>query len=284
MTKGLGRGLGSLIPNINRSTYAEARGPVVEVPVDKILPNRYQPRQEFGESKLQELANSIRQHGVAQPIVIAPGSIAGEYELIAGERRWRAAQIAGLKTIPAIVRTVKENERFELSLIENIQRDDLNPLEIASAIYRLLSEFDLTQEEVAQRLGKSRSAVANLLRLLTLPEEIQEMLRRGVISEGHARALAGLEDVQRQKSLARKILSQRLTVREIEQIIQQAKKIHRPTKKSSPEPELQRAAEQIQQKLGTRVRITGRPHTGRIEIYYYTLSELERLIKILSRS
>jgi ParB family chromosome partitioning protein len=278
MHKALGRGLESLLSVSTPAAAAQGEA-VASIPIDKIKPNRYQPRTNFDENKLRELSDSIKQHGLAQPLLVAPSAVPGEYELIAGERRWRASQMAGLKEVAAVVRKVSEKEKFQLSLIENIQRENLNPIEEAKAYKRLCAEFNLTQEELAQIMGKDRSVVANVLRLLNLPEEVQDAIMQGVISPGHGRILAGIDDESRQKQLAEQIIREKLTVREVEKIaadwrtVLNAKK----GKLKKVDAELLHLAEELQRSLGTKVLVFGKPKKGKIEIHYFSLEELERL-------
>lgn len=282
MHKALGRGLESLIP---QSIKAVQKGEAVNtISLDKIKPSKYQSRTDFNEDKLKELAQSIKQHGLAQPLLVSPSIIPGEYELIAGERRWRASRMAGLKEVPAIVKQADDVERFELSLIENIQRENLNSIEEAKAYQRLVDEFGHTQEALAKGLGKDRSVIANTLRLLNLPEDIQEAISAGIMSAGHGRALAGIEDEKKQKLLLERILKEKLTVREIEAIVAQWKAgagIGSKKKTKKQETELLNLAEELQRKFGTKVKIAGRSSKGRIEIHYYSLKELERIAAAL---
>lgn len=282
MHKALGRGLESLIPQkIQTGQQGES---VVKLPIDKIKPNKYQARKDFNEEKLKELADSIKLHGLAQPLLVAPAAVPGDYELIAGERRWRASKIAGLKEVQVIVRQADDKERFELSLIENIQRENLNAIEEAKAYKRLCDEFNHTQEELAGALGKDRSVLANMMRLLTLPEDIQDAISSGFMSAGHGRAIAGIDDEKKQKFLLEKILKEKLTVREIEALVAQWKAGQAPAgkkKANKQEAELVNLAEEFQRKLGTKVKITGKPSKGKIEIHYFSLKELERIAELL---
>jgi ParB family chromosome partitioning protein len=282
MHKALGRGLESLIP---QSIKAAQKGEAINtISLDKIKPSKYQSRTDFNEDKLKELAQSIKQHGLAQPLLVSPSIIPGEYELIAGERRWRASRMAGLKEVPAIVKQADDVERFELSLIENIQRENLNSIEEAKAYQRLVEEFGHTQEALAKGLGKDRSVIANTLRLLNLPEDIQEAISAGIMSAGHGRALAGIEDEKKQKLLLERILKEKLTVREIEAIVAQWKTgagIGTKKKIKKQETELLNLAEELQRRFGTKVKIAGKPSKGRIEIHYYSLKELERISTVL---
>lgn len=276
MHKALGRGLESLIPAA--STRQDAKNAVVTIAVDKIKPNKYQPRTAFNDEKLKELAESIKHHGLAQPIIVSSSMIPGEYELITGERRWRATKLAGLKEITAVVRQAGDKEKFHLALIENIQRENLNPIEEARAFQRLHDQYHHTQEELAKVLGKDRSVVANSLRLLSLPTEVQDAIAEGVMSAGHGRMLAGIDDTDTQKELARRILVEKLTVRDIEGIVAGMKKSGRAARKpAKPEAEMVQLAEDLQRRLGTKVKIVGKPSRGKIEIHYFSLEELERI-------
>jgi ParB family transcriptional regulator, chromosome partitioning protein len=283
MHKALGRGLESLIPLSQKSGHAGDA--VAAIDIDKIKPNKFQSRKDFNEDKLKELAQSIKQHGLAQPLLVCSSVIPGEYELIAGERRWRASKIAGLTEVPAIIKETDDKERFELSLIENIQRENLNAIEEAKAYKRLSEEFNHTQEELAKALGKDRSVLANTMRLLSLPEEIQDAISSGFVSAGHGRAIAGIEDEKKQKYLLEKILKEKLTVREIEAIVAQWKagKIIQGLKKKGKkqEAELAGLADELQRKFGTKIKITGKPSKGKIEIHYFSLKELERISAML---
>lgn len=282
----LGKGLEALIPKSQITPTVTVGGEqIVKIPVEKIKPNRYQPRNEFKDENLQELANSIKEKGLLQPLIITPSLVPGEYELIAGERRLRATKLAGLTELPVIIRSeVTEQERLQISLIENLQREDLNPLEEAQAYQQLIKEFGLTQEELAQRLGKSRAAIANTLRLLSLPQEIKEAVINRTISAGHARSLVGLESMEIQK-LVQRIINERLTVRETEKIAERLKvdrlKLKRKKSRLLAGPELVSAEEDLQRFLGTKVKIKGSGKKGKIEIYYYSLDELNRIINLL---
>lgn len=282
MHKALGRGLESLLQTSTApvTTTGEA---VTMLPLDKIKPNRFQARVHFDETKLKELSESIKNHGLAQPLLVAPSAVPGEFELIAGERRWRASQLAGLKEVAAIVRQANDKERFQLSLIENIQRENLNAIEEAKAYKRLGEEFNLTQEELARVLGKDRSVVANLTRLLNLSQDIQDAIAQGIISSGHGKILAGLEDENKQKQLADRILKEKLTVRDVEKIVADWKSVIAGAKKkvSKTEAELLALAEELQRKFGTKVKISGKPQKGKIEILYFSLKELERIAGLL---
>ncbi len=274
--KALGKGLSALLKDREAVSETELR----ELDLDLLVPNPYQPRQIFTESKLEELAQSIRQYGFVQPLVVRQR---GEhYQIIAGERRWRAAQRLGLLRIPAVVKEVSDEKLMETSLIENIQRENLNPIEEASAYQRLAQEFQLTQEEVAQRTGKQRSTITNFLRLLRLPKEVQQLLLEDKLSMGHARALLGLEHVAEQKTMAEKTVRLGWSVRQVEKATA-ARKPAKPGKKtaSRPDPNVRAAIEKMEHALGTRVRIVPRGQQGRIEIEYYSAEELQRLYQHL---
>jgi len=290
MRKALGKGIEALIPKVSRAASIE----VVSIDIDKIKPNKYQSRTQFDQEKLKELASSIKREGVVQPIIVSPSG--DNYQLVAGERRWWAAKMAELKEIPALVRRVTDREMFEISLIENIQREDLNPIEEAQAFQRLMKKFNLTQEELADHLGKTRSTVANILRLINLPEEIKEFVSGKLISAGHARVLLSIPGEKKRIDLARKILKEKLTVRETEDIVERLKVKGIPSGKrvarKEKSPEVIELEEELQRILGTKVRIKatrsgrfspgeGGKVQGKIEIEYYSLEDLERIIELL---
>ena len=256
-----------------------------EVPIESISPNPYQPRQDMHADSLEELAVSIREHGVLQPLVVT-GSGNGTYALIAGERRWRAARLAGLDTVPIIVKEATSSEMLELALVENLQRSDLNPIEAASAYRSLVEEFGLNQEEVAARVGKSRSAVSNSLRLLTLPPEVQQSLLLGMIQEGHARAILQVPDAAGQLRLLEHAVADGLSVRQVEALARRmseaAGQDEEPTK---PTPaadvalydELRALEERFRNALGTKVQLSRSSRGGRLVIYFYSEEELDRI-------
>ena len=288
----LGKGLNVLIPETGpqppqrrrRKSSSEASHQGVMISVNEIEPNRNQPRKTFDDASLQELAESIKQFGIIQPIVVKKKD--EYYEIIAGERRWRAAKIAGLLEVPVIVKEYKENEIVEISLIENIQRENLNPIEEAQAYKTLMEEFELKQEEVAQKVSKSRSTITNSLRLLKLTKEVQEMLVEEKISMGHARALLAIADPDIQISVAKKVYEEALSVRDIEKLV---KDMAKPAKKEEKEPNeyqyLYRDIEEnLKQILGNKVTIKNRKNNkGKIEIEYYSQDDLERIIELLQR-
>ncbi|WP_338818618.1 Stage 0 sporulation protein J [Moorella thermoacetica] len=282
--RGLGRGLEALLPP--KEVDPENHAAITRIAIDRIVAGRHQPRKDFDNAKLEELAQSIKVHGVIQPIVVKPAG-SGKYEIIAGERRWRACRQAGLKEIPAIIKTLDDRATAEISLIENLQREDLNPLEEAEAYEALITEHHLTQEEIAGRVGKSRPVIANALRLLQLPAEIQKMLRSNEISSGHARALLALKDAEHQVALAKKIKEENLSVRETEAIIKKiqsegelARKKQNPGKRESLE--VRQVEERLQQVLSTRVKLKHGKKSGKIEIFYFGPEDLERIIMVLT--
>ncbi len=282
MSYGLGRGLSSLIPPkkfINAEIKKELRAgaELLDLSVQKIKPNPKQPREDFGYQELEDLINSIREHGILQPLIVS--KIDEEsYELIAGERRLRAAKILNLKTVPAIVRPARDHEKLELALVENIQRKDLNPIEEARAFQKLMNDFGLTQEEVAKRIGRSRPSVANTLRLLNLPEEIQKALRSGKIKESHARALLGLSDVKQQLKHFEKILKNDLTLRETEGAVKRVRG-GRGKKRTIANPNLTAKEELLRSALGTKVEIKKRGKNGQVIIHFYSDEELNGIVR-----
>ena len=285
----LGKGLNSLIPQqkkarkvIRRETgiVDNSDDKVWQIPLSEIVPNAHQPRHEFDHGKLEDLVSSIKKHGILQPLVVTEKEDGG-YELIAGERRLRASEIAGLATVPALVRSATEQEKLELALIENIQRQDLNPIEEAFAYARLIEEFNLTQEEVSSQVGKSRSAVANTVRLLDLPNEIQKALIEGIISAGKARALLSLKNEKEQLEVFKSMAGQGMSVRDVERVVESKG----PTSRKGSvrrDPNIRAQEELLEERLGTRVRIAGRGEHGTISIEYNSKGELKRLIGELS--
>jgi len=277
LKRGLGRGLSALIPGAESAPEVAPQG----IPVDMIDPNPYQPRGQINEEELAELAQSIATHGVLQPIVVRP--LNGRYQLIAGERRWQAARRTGLMTIPAVVKNCTDREMLEFALIENIQREDINAIDAARAYARLAQEFDLTQEELSQRVGKSRSAVANTMRLLELPEEVQGSIIEGRISEGHGRALLGAPDRSSLMAIFRRVTQEGLNVRATEKLVQRAAMIarQRTVKPKEIDPDLLEAQERLQTALGTRVRIIPHGKGGTVQIEYFSMDDLNRLLDLL---
>jgi ParB family chromosome partitioning protein len=278
--KRLGKGLQALIPSVEDENQG-----VTEININRILPNPHQPRRDFDDEKLEELAASIREHGVIQPIIVRENG--DMYELVAGERRWRAAKKLGHTTIPAIIKEYTDGEVMEIALIENLQREDLNPIEEAAAYKQLMEEFGLTQDELSKKIGKSRSLIANSIRLLNLPAEIQELLEKGAITTGHARSLLSLDDKGMQMELARRIIEEGLTVRDIEKIVKKAAVEKDKKTKKAPEtkdPLLLDIEERLKMVLGTQVRIKNGRNKGKIEIEYYSGEDLERIIEIFLKN
>ncbi|MCI5996010.1 MAG: ParB/RepB/Spo0J family partition protein [Blautia sp.] len=290
--KGLGKGLDALIPeeSSRKTTVKPQKEVVVEkvvkkeevmVKISDIEPNREQPRKNFDEDSLLELAESIKQFGVIQPLIVQKKG--DYYEIIAGERRWRAAKLAGLKEVPVIVKKYTEQEIVEISLIENIQRENLNPIEEAQAYKRLLTEFNLKQDEVAERVSKSRTAVTNSMRLLKLDEKVQQMVIDDMISSGHARALLAIEDKELQATLAVRIFDEKLSVREVERLVRnlQAKEPEKKKEQKNNSFIYKDIEEKIKSILGTKVNVIHKDNNkGKIEIEYYSNEELERLMEL----
>jgi ParB family chromosome partitioning protein len=286
--RALGKGLSSLIPSsVTRVPGAAAPSPAsrpveFRLEISKIRPNPRQPRQAFDEASLDELARSLRMQGVLQPVVVRPMPD-GRFELIAGERRWRAAQRAGIHQIPALVRDVPDERLLELALIENLQREELNAIEEAEAYRVLIDDLQLTQNEVAERIGKQRTTVANALRLLGLPTSVKDMVRSGSISMGHARALLALEDSKEIEALAKRVAAEGLSVREVEsrarRPVGSKPRPGRPAK--AIDPNVQAAESTLQRVLGTKVRIGGNGSVGRIEISYHSADELDRIYRFV---
>lgn len=285
-SRGLGKGLDSLIPKNSEkpSEKSAQNGPETIVKITKVEPNRKQPRKNFDEDALQELSDSIKQFGLLQPILVQDRK--DHYEIIAGERRWRAAKLAGLKEVPVIIRDYSEREIVEISLIENIQREDLNPIEEALAYKRLLEEFHLKQDEVAERVSKSRTTVTNSIRLLKLSDEVQQMVIEGMLSPGHARALLAVDNHQDQYNLAQRIFDEKLSVREVEKIIKNLNKITKPRKVDDDTLLMiyQDMEENLKKKLGTKVSVTSKGNgAGKIEIEFYNNDDLERLLDMIGK-
>lgn len=293
-SRGLGKGLDSLIPNAvgeakvkkeNTQAVVSEKGPETIVKITKVEPNREQPRKSFDEDALQELADSIKQFGLLQPILVQDRK--DYYEIIAGERRWRAAKLAGLKEVPVIIRNYTEQEIVEISLIENIQREDLNPIEEAQAYKRLLTEFNLKQDEVAERVSKSRAAVTNSIRLLKLSDDVQRMVIDEMISTGHARALLAVEDPEEQYSLAQKIFDEKLSVRDVEKLVKNLHKPAKPKKLDDKALQLiyQDIEEKLKQKLSTKVSVSSKGDgAGKIEIEFYNHEDLDRLLDMIGNN
>ena len=297
--RGLGKGLDALIPNSigsDSSKKTETKSKSADknekkegetlVNITKVEPNREQPRKNFDEDALEELAESIKQFGLLQPILVQDRKT--YYEIIAGERRWRAAKKAGLKEVPVIIKNLTDQEIVEISLIENIQREDLNPIEEAQAYKRLLTEFNLKQDEVADRVSKSRTAVTNSMRLLKLCDEVQQMIINEMISTGHARALISIEDPEQQYSIAQKIFDEKLSVRDVEKLVKDLGKPEKAKKTAAVDKSLeivyQDIEEKLKQKLSTKVAISSKGNgSGKIEIEFYSHEDLDKIIDLLSK-
>ena len=287
---GLGRGLNTLIPSAPvKDTESEKILKKEEqikseimVPILKVEPNPNQPRRQFDDDSLQELADSVKQYGILQPLIVKKHD--KFYEIIAGERRWRAAKLAGLKEVPVLIRDYAENEIVEIALIENIQREDLNPIEEALAYKRLMEEFSLKQDQVAAKVSKSRAAITNSLRLLKLDQRVQNLLSEEMITTGHARALLAIEDPDQQYETAMKVFDEKLSVREIEKLVKQMSKKKKETPKEENKVQeflFANIEESLKQALGIKVNIKNRNNKGKIEIEYYSKEELDRLVDML---
>ena len=288
--KALGKGLRSLIPEAPTRRAPEQPGPsartagsgLVDLDIDQIVPNLRQPRQGFDEQALEDLAQSLKRDGVLQPVIVRKSN--DGFELIAGERRWRAAQRAGLLKIPAIVREVADDRVLELALVENLQREELNPLEEAHAYQTLLDELGLTQLEIANRVGKQRATVANALRILNLPPEVQQMVRDGQLTARHAKALAALANTQAQIDLATRIVGDGLSVRQVEALVARggAPRTTRSVRREvTRDPNVVAAEETLQKAVGTKVKIQQGRKGGRIELYFYSDEEMERVYQLI---
>ncbi len=284
--KALGRGLSALlpsrpVPSTGTPAAASAQG-LTQLPIDQIDPNPLQPRTIFQPDRLAELAQSIRTNGIIQPLIARRRG--NRYELVAGERRWRAARLAGLHTVPCVIQELADDRLLELTLIENIQREDLNPIELAQAFDRMAREFHLTHEQIAQRTGKDRSTITNTLRLLRLPDQVQVLLAERRLSMGHARAILGLPTADLQQEIAEKAASEGLSVRQVERLVHRLTEPREPKTPAEIEqdPNVKAAIEELERVLGTRVRIVQKSEQrGRIEIEYYSLEDLDRIYQII---
>ncbi|MEE8552660.1 MAG: ParB/RepB/Spo0J family partition protein [Desulfobacterales bacterium] len=278
----LGRGLDALIPGID--TVEDRSKEYFQCDIELIRPNRFQPRLRFSDDELEELSRSIKEHGIIQPLLVREDD--NGYELATGERRLRAAKIAGLSHVPVVVKSITDSDLLEMSIVENIQREDLNPMEEAEAYNMLITEFDLTQDQVAVRVGKSRSAVANFLRLRQLPEQIKISIIDGGLSMGHARALLGAKTSAQQNAAWRSVVTKGLSVRETENLIKRLKSEEIKPKESSPSSEqryLLSLAEDLSRHFGTQVQIKRRGQTGTVEIKFYSNDDLDRLLSLLKQ-
>lgn len=277
--RGLGKGLGALIP-----VDEKAEENVLEIQIEDILANKNQPRKTFDEKKIDELAESMKQHGVLQPIILRRDG--NKYELVAGERRWRAASKVGLKTIPAIVKEFSDADVMEIALIENLQREDLNPLEEALAYKTLMDQFGLTQDELSKRVGRSRSQIANTVRLLNLEDEIQQLISQDLLTAGHARALLSVQDKRERMRFAKRICEDNLSVRQTEEMVKthsKEVKKKRLQKEREINPVIIDITERLQHTLGTKVKVKGSEKKGKIEIEFYSGDELERILETIIR-
>lgn len=285
--RALGRGLGALLPTrpLAAATPALAleREGSSQIAIDLIDPNPVQPRRVFQQDALHQLADSIRQHGIIQPLVIRKSS--GRYQLVAGERRWRAAKIAGLTEVPAVVQEISDDHLLEITLIENIQREDLNPIELAIALDRMARELNINQDEIGRRTGKDRSTISNSIRLLQLPPDLQQLVAERRLSAGHARSLLALTDEELQRKLAEKIVAQGLSVRQVERMTKHLTEPRDPTAEEEEpvDPNVKAALEEMARVLGTRVRIVEKSNNrGRIEIEYYSQEDLDRIYAVIT--
>lgn len=270
MKTALGKGLEALIPETGEE--------VISVDIDRIFPGQQQPRKRFKDESLKELAGSIKDKGILQPIIVSRVGD-GTFSIVTGERRWRAAALAGLKKLPALVKNVASKESLEIALIENIQREDLNPMETAEAFNKLITEFNLTQEDLSRKVGKDRATVANYLRLLKLPGDIKMLVGNGSLSIGHAKAILTLEGKTQQIEAARKIVKRNLSVREAESLSKKTSKPSKVTRRK--DPQISSLEEKLRKNLGTKVRIRTRGKKGKIELEYSSLNELDRLLNFL---
>ena len=281
--KALGRGLDALLPSARQPAEPE-RGDVQQLRLDAIVPNRYQPRQQFSETELSDLAKSLKENGLLQPILVRRKGD-GIFELIAGERRLRAAKLAGLEKIAAVIRNCSDQDSMVLALVENLQRDDLNPMDTAKAYHRMVNEFGLTQDAVAEKVGRDRSSIANMLRLMTLPSEIQELVESNQLSTGHAKVILGLVAPEAQVDLARRIVQGGLSVREAERLLQHQSAGRRQVKRAVRPPARSDLEERLQKRLGTRVHIEKGRRGGKIIIQYFSSEELDGIAeKILDEA
>ncbi len=272
----LGKGLRSLIPE----TEITRRNQIAQIELDKITTNPFQPRKQFDQEKLEQLAESIRQHGVLEPIIVR--SVAAGYEIVVGERRWRACLLAGEAKIPAIIKDFSDRQMTEMALIENLQREDLNAIEEAEGYQILADEFSLTQEEIAQSVGKKRSSVANALRLLTLDSQVKRLVAEGQLSRGHAKVLLAVDNIKERQVYAARVIKDGLSVRELEKMIKNGlRKRKTKTKDKILDPEVRMLEEELQRVLGTKVRLAYQDGKGKIEIEYYSDEELERILDFM---
>ncbi|GGA06641.1 stage 0 sporulation protein J [Paenibacillus marchantiophytorum] len=285
MTKGLSKGLGKGLDALITSLHIDESDKVIQIPLSQLRANPYQPRKHFNEDSIKELADSIKEHGVIQPIIVR--KVLKGFEIIAGERRFRASQVAGAATIPAVERSFSDQQVMEIALIENVQREDLNAMEIAFAYQGIIDQFSLTQEELSAKVGKSRSHIANFLRLLQLPESIKQYVSRGTLSMGHARAIVGVKDDKVKKELAETTISKQWSVRELEEAVKMLEeapgqeKEKKVQKEKNRDPYINQAEDQLRDIYRTTVKIKAQQDKGRIELLYYSKDDLNRLLELL---
>lgn len=278
----LGKGLSALIPNESYNNNDNKKS-TLSISINKIKSDKDQPRKSFDAEKIAELTESIKTHGVIQPLILRKVED-DQYIIVAGERRWRAAKIAGLKELPAIIMDLSENEVLEISLIENIQRQDLNPIEEATAYKKLIDDFKMTHEELSKRIGKSRTSITNTMRLINLNDNVQQYIIEGVISEGHGRALLGVKDSKMQCELAEQVIDEKLSVRELEKLIRKIvePKSKKDYNKQELNPYYKDIKNQLQDYFGTKVNISNKNNKGKIEIEYYSEDDLQRILDIIN--
>ncbi len=281
MARGLGKGINAFFPELNENEDVQ-EGQVVEIELTKCRPNPYQPRKTFQVEAIEELKQSILTYGIIQPLLVRE-SVKG-FEIIAGERRYRAAKEAGLETVPVIIKAMDDQRMMELALLENLQRENLTPIEEAQAYVNLMKSYSLTQEDLAQKLGKSRPHIANLVRLLQLPAQVTAMINNGELSMGHGRALLGLKDKEALDKVVKKIATEKLNVRQVEQLIQSLNEVKETKKKAKPKKDIFVAEQErlLRQRFGTSVKINQGKKKGKIEIEYYNNKDLERIIELLN--
>ncbi|KRE51479.1 ParB/RepB/Spo0J family partition protein [Paenibacillus sp. Soil724D2] len=285
MTKGLSKGLGKGLDALITSLHIDESDKVIQIPLSQLRANPYQPRKNFNEDSIRELADSIKEHGVIQPIIVR--KVLKGYEIIAGERRFRASQVTGIATIPAVERNFSDQQVMEIALIENVQREDLNAMEIAFAYQGIIDQFSLTQEELSAKVGKSRSHIANFLRLLQLPESIKQYVSRGTLSMGHARAIVGVKDDKVKKDLAETTISKQWSVRELEEAVKTLEetpgqeKERSKQKEKNRDPYINQAEDQLRDIYRTTVKIKNQQDKGKIELLYYSKDDLNRLLELL---
>lgn len=285
MTKGLSKGLGKGLDALITSLHIDDSDKVIQIPLSQLRANPYQPRKHFNEDSIRELADSIKEHGVIQPIIVR--KVLKGFEIIAGERRFRASQVSGIPTIPAVERNFSDQQVMEIALIENVQREDLNAMEIAFAYQGIIDQFSLTQEELSAKVGKSRSHIANFLRLLQLPESIKQYVSRGTLSMGHARAIVGVKDDKVKKELAETTISKQWSVRELEEAVKTLEetpgqeKERSKQKEKNRDPYINQAEDQLRDIYRTTVKIKNQQDKGKIELLYYSKDDLNRLLELL---